>query len=379
MTNRSSSMPLHRPLNGRTLTTDQNAPDVALRGFASDNCSGIHPEVLAAIAAANDGHQYSYGADSHSQHLQSIFKRHFGSQTLAYPVFNGTGANVVALQAMTTRWAAVICSSAAHVNTDEGGAPENVGGLKMIAIPTPDGKLTPELVDAETRGLDDVHHARPQVLSITQSTELGTVYSAREVAALCRYAHGAGMTVHLDGARLANAAASLNLPLRELTTDLGVDVLSFGGTKNGLMLGEVVVVLDPSSAPGVEHARKTSMQLASKLRFISAQFDVLLDTDLWLRNARHANAMAQRLAAAVADLPGLDIQHDVEANAVFAVLSPVVTERLQKRVAFSAWNQSGGAVRWMTSFDTTEADVDDFASAIRDELEREATTTPART
>jgi threonine aldolase len=340
------------------------------RGFASDNCSGIHPEVLAAIAAANGGHQYSYGGDTYTQRLQLIFKQHFGEQAQAYPVFNGTGANVVALQAMTTRWAAVICASAAHINSDEGGAPENVGGLKLLAIPTSDGKLTPDLVDTEARDFDDIHRARPQVLSLTQSTELGTVYSASELAALCRRAHAAGMTVHMDGARIANAAASLDLPLRALTTDLGVDVLSFGGTKNGLLLGEVVVVLNPAAAPRVEHARKASMQLASKLRFISAQFDVLLGTDLWLRNARHANAMAQRLAAAVTGLPGLSLQHAVQANAVFAVLPTGVVPRLQERLSYSAWNESNGAVRWMTSFDTTEDDVDEFASVIREELER---------
>ena len=348
--------------------SDLTSLDLALRGFASDNCSGIHPEVLAAIAEANVGHQYSYGADTYSQRLQSIFRQHFGPQALAYPVFNGTGANVVALQAMTTRWAAVLCSSIAHINVDEGGAPENVGGLKLLAIPTPDGKLTPELVEAGAPDFEGVHHAQPQVLSLTQSTELGTLYSVNEVAALCDQAHASGMTVHMDGSRIANAAATLNSSLRAFTTDVGVDLLSFGGTKNGLMVGEVVVALNPVAAPGLERARKTSMQLASKMRFISAQFDALLGTDLWLRNARHANAMARRLASAVGELPGVTIQQQVDANAVFAVLPADVLERLQKRVNFSAWNTSDGAVRWMTSFDTTEGDVDHFVAAVRDEL-----------
>jgi threonine aldolase len=355
--------------NGKAMVVDENPAAVAPRGFASDNCSGIHPEVLAAIVEANVGHQYSYGADTYSQRLQSIFGQHFGAQAQAYPVFNGTGANVVALQAMTTRWAAVLCSSVAHINVDEGGAPENVGGLKLVAVPAPDGKLTPELVEAGVPDLGNVHHAQPQVLSITQSTELGTLYSVSELAALCDYAHARGMAVHMDGSRLANAAATLNSPLRDITTDVGVDVLSFGGTKNGLLLGEVVVVLNAAAAPGLERARKTSMQLASKMRFISAQFTALLGTDLWLRNARHSNAMARRLASAVGALPGATIQQDVAANAVFAVLPDDVLARLRKRVPFSAWNTSDGAVRWMTSFDTTEGDVDDFVSVIREELE----------
>jgi threonine aldolase len=245
-----------------------------------------------------------------------------------------------------------------------------VGGLKLLPVPTPDGKLTPALVDTEARGFDDVHRAQPQVVSITQSTELGTAYSVDEVAALCEHAHGLGMRVHMDGARLANAAASLGVPLRAFTTDAGVDVLSFGGTKNGLLLGEVVVVLDPAAAPGVEYVRKSSMQLASKMRFVSAQFEALLGTDLWLRSATHANAMASRLAAAVHGLPGLSVSRPVQANAVFAVLPSEVTARLQERFRFYTWDAATGEVRWMTTFDTTEADVDAFAAAIREELSR---------
>jgi threonine aldolase len=243
-----------------------------------------------------------------------------------------------------------------------------MGGLKLWPVRTPDGKLTPELVDVEARGFDDVHRAQPQVVSITQTTELGTAYSVDELAALCEHAHSLGMRVHLDGARLSNAAASLDVPLRAFTTDVGVDVLSFGGTKNGLLLGEVVVVLDPSSAPGVDYVRKSSMQLASKMRFLSAQFDALLGTDLWLRSATHANAMAQRLAAAVREVPGVQVQRPVQANAVFAVLPKPVTARLQKRFKFYVWDESTGEVRWMTTFDTTEQDVDAFAAAIREEM-----------
>ncbi|MFI5099969.1 MAG: threonine aldolase family protein [Actinomycetes bacterium] len=342
--------------------------DPSVRGFASDNYSGVHPEVLDAVAAANGGHQTSYGDDTYTEHLQELFQRHFGPTATAYPVFNGTGANVVSLQSMTSRWASVVCTSTSHIHVDECGAPEKVGGLKLLPVRTPDGKLTPALVDLEARGFDDVHRAQPQVVSITQTTELGTAYSVDEIAALCEHAHGLGMRVHLDGARISNAAASLGLPLRAFTTDVGVDVLSFGGTKNGLMLGEVVVVLDPAAAPGVEYVRKSSMQLASKMRFVSAQFEALLGTDLWLRNATHANAMAQRLEAAVRGIDGVAVQRPVQANAVFAVLPKPVTARLQKRFKFYTWDEATGEVRWMTTFDTTEADVDAFAAAIREEL-----------
>jgi threonine aldolase len=342
--------------------------DPAARGFASDNYSGVHPQVLDAIATANGGHQTSYGDDAWTEHLQEVFRAHFGPQAAAYPVFNGTGANVVSLQAMTSRWASVICTYTAHIFVDECGAPEKVGGLKLLPVRTPDGKLTPELVDVEARGFDDVHRAQPQVVSVTQTTELGTAYSVEELSALCEHAHGLGMRVHMDGARVANAAASLGVALRAFTTDVGVDVLSFGGTKNGLMLGEVVVVLHPDAAPGVEYVRKSSMQLASKMRFVSAQFDALLGSDLWLTSATHANAMARRLEAAVREIDGVLVQRPVQANAVFAVLPKAVTARLQKRFMFYTWDEATGEVRWMTTFDTTEQDVDAFSAAIREEM-----------
>jgi threonine aldolase len=349
------------------VTGDQRH-DPTVRGFASDNYSGVHTEVLAAVAAANGGHQTSYGDDAYTERLQEVFRSHFGSQASAYPVFNGTGANVVSLQAMTTRWGSVICTYSAHIYVDECGAPEKMGGLKLLPVRTPDGKLTPELVDVEARGFDDVHRAQPQVVSLTQTTELGTAYSVDELAALCEHAHGLGMRVHMDGARVSNAAASLGVPLRAFTTDVGVDVLSYGGTKNGLLLGEVVVVLDPDAAPGVDYVRKSSMQLASKMRFVSAQFDALLGTDLWLSSATHANAMARRLEEAVRDIDGVVVQRPVQANAVFAVLPKAVTARLQKRFKFYTWDEATGEVRWMTTFDTTEQDVDAFAAAIREEM-----------
>jgi threonine aldolase len=350
------------------MTERRHDPD--LRGFASDNYGGVHPEILDALAVANGGHQVSYGEDVYTESLQQVFKHHFGPAAHAYPVFNGTGANVVALQSMTERWDSVICAESAHINVDECGAPEKVAGLKLLTLPTPDGKLTPELVDRHAWGWGDEHRAQPRVVALTQSTELGTCYTPEEIAALCDQAHQHGMKVYLDGARLANAAATLGLPLKEFTTDVGVDVLSFGGTKNGMMLGEAIVVLNPDAARGVQFLRKAAMQLSSKMRFISVQFEALLGTDLWLRNATHANAMTQRLYAEVKDLPGLEVVRTPQANAVYAILPAEVTERLQKRFRFYTWNEHTGEVRWMTSFDTTEADIDVFAAAIAEELQR---------
>jgi threonine aldolase len=347
--------------------TDPRTPlhDPEARGFASDNYAGIHPEVLEAIVAANGGHQVSYGADVYTARLQDLFRAHFGSGASAYPVFNGTGANVVSLQAMTDRWEAVICAESAHINVDECGAPEKVGGLKLLTVPTPGGKLTPELVDLQAWGYGDQHRAQPKVVSITQSTELGTCYTVEEITAITEHAHERGMVVHLDGARIANAAASLDAPLRAFTTDAGVDVVSFGGTKNGLMLGEAVVVFDPELAHGMLHLRKQTLQLASKMRFIAAQFDALLQDELWLRNARHANAMAQRLCEAVSDLEGVAITRRPAANALFAIIAPAVRVALQREFDFYEWDAVTGEVRWMCSWDTTEADIDAFAGALR--------------
>lgn len=342
--------------------------DPAVRGFASDNYSGIHPEILEALSIVNGGHQVSYGDDVYTEHLQEVFRSHFGERAEAYPVFNGTGANVVSLQALTRRWSAVVCAETAHINVDECGAPEKIAGIKLLTVPTPDGKLTPDLIDRQAWGWGDEHRAQPHVVALTQSTELGTVYTPDEIAAISAHAHGNGMAVFVDGSRLANAAASLDLPLRAFTTDVGVDVLSFGGTKNGLMLGEAVVVLNPDVADGLKFLRKSSMQLASKMRFVSAQLIALLEGDLWLRNARHANAMAARLYAAVKDIPGVAVTQAPEANAVFAVIPPEVADRVRKRFRFYTWDTRTGEVRWVCSFDTTEADVDAFAATLREEL-----------
>ncbi|GAA0946017.1 low specificity L-threonine aldolase [Nonomuraea longicatena] len=346
--------------------TPRHDPD--LKAFASDNYAGVHPEILQAIAEANGGHQVSYGDDVYTEALQDVFRRHFGDSATTYPVFNGTAANVVSLRSMLQPWEAVVCAETAHINADEGGAPEVVGGIKLHTVPTPDGKLTPELIDRQAWGFGDVHRAQPRVVSISNSTELGTVYTPEEVRAICDHAHERGLLVHLDGSRLTNAAAALEVPLRALSTDAGVDVLSFGGTKIGLLYGEAVVVLNPEAARGVDYIRKTYMQLSSKMRFVSAQFEALLSGELWLRNARRANAMAARLAAAVEEIPGVRLSRPAQANAVFVVLPPDVTGRLQKRFRFYTWSEATGEVRWMCSFDTTPADVDAFAAAVAEEM-----------
>jgi threonine aldolase len=344
--------------------------DPDLRGFASDNNAGVHPDLLAAIAAANGGHQLGYGEDVYTTSLAQVMAQHFGEGVEAFPVFNGTGANVLSLQSMLPRWGAVICTASAHIHTDENAAPERVAGLKLLTVESPDGKLTPELIDREAWGWGDEHRAQPLAVSITQATELGTIYTAAEVRDIADHVHALGMRLHMDGARVANAAASLGVPLRAFTRDAGVDVLSFGGTKNGLLFGECIVVLNADSSEGLRYLRKLTMQLASKMRFVSAQFLALLAGDLWLRNATHANAMARRLRSALES--AIDAGHvtDVtftqptQTNAVFAVLPPSVAARVRKKFSFFDWSASTGEVRWMCSYDTTEADVDEFVACL---------------
>jgi len=350
--------------------------DTAVRGFASDNYSGVHPEVLAAIAAANDGHQIAYGEDVYTARLQEVFAHHFGEGVQAFPVFNGTGANVTGLQSMLPRWGAVIAASTAHINVDEGGAPERVAGIKILNVPTDDGKLTPELVDREAWGWGDEHRAQPLVVSITQSTELGTLYTPDEIRALADHAHARGMRLHLDGARISNAAAALDLPLRAFTTDAGVDVLSFGGTKNGALGAEAVVVLDPAASEGLLYLRKLNMQLSSKMRFVSAQLIALLEPsahpegDLYLRNARRSNAMAQRLRAGVeagladGSISGVGFSQPTQSNGVFATLPDGVADELRTAFRFYDWDAAKNEVRWMCSFDTTADDVDAFVAEL---------------
>lgn len=346
--------------------------DIATKSFGSDNYSGAHPEILAALATANEGHVTSYGYDPYTEALQEVIHEHFGAQATAYPVFCGTGANVMALAMMTEKWEAVVCSDQAHINTDETGAPEKAAGLKLLAVPTPDARLTPALVDTKAWGFGFEHHAQPAVLSITQSTELGTVYSLEQLRALADHAHGLGMTVHMDGSRLPNAAASLGVSLAELTREVGVDVLSLGASKNGALGAEAVVVLNPEAVRGPLYVRKMVTQLPSKMRFISAQLIAMYGGDLWLRNARAANGMAARLADGVRSLEGVTLTQEPAVNAVFAILPRDVAERLRQRYHFYDWDEATGEVRWMCSYDTTEEDVDGFVAALREELEHSA-------
>jgi threonine aldolase len=350
--------------------------DLNYRGFASDNYAGTHPEILAAIAAANGGHQIAYGEDVYTAELQKVMKAQFGQQAETFPVFNGTGANVTALTSVMPRWGAVISTSTAHIHTDEGGAPERISGLKLLTVDSPDGKLTPDLIETQAWGWGDEHRAQPAAVSITQTTELGTLYSVSEIRAIADYVHARGMVLHMDGARISNAAAALDLPLREFTVDAGVDILSFGGTKNGLLYGEAIVLLDPSKSDGLIFLRKLNMQLASKMRFVSAQLLALLADDLYLRSASHANAMASRLRTSLeaglsdGSISGLSFSQPTQANAVFAVLDNDAADRIRERVRFYDWDRAGGEVRWMCSYDTTEEDVDGFVTAITEELAR---------
>jgi threonine aldolase len=335
------------------------------RGFSSDNNAGVHPAVLAAIADANEGHVGSYGADPYTVRAEELFREQFGATATAFLVNNGTAANVLALQALTRPHHAVLCAEGAHINVDECGAPERFAGCKLIPIPTADGKLRPADITSRLGSRGDEHRNQPRVVSIAQCTELGTVYRPEEIRALAEVAHANDLALHLDGARIANAAVFLNLPLRAFTTDVGVDVLSFGGTKNGLMGAEAVLFLNRDPDPDFKYIRKQAMQLSSKMRFLAAQFIALLSDDLWRRNAARANAMARRLAEAVGNVPGVRVTQPVEANGVFARIPAECVAPLQERSLFSVWTPETSEVRWMTAFDTTEDDVDRFAAAIR--------------
>ena len=335
------------------------------RGFASDNYAGVHPDVLAAIAEVNVGHSPAYGADEVTARAEDRFREVLGADVETFFVFNGTGANVTGLQAMLNRWEGVVCAATAHINVDECGAPERVLGTKLIDLPTDDGKLTPDQVRSAINGVGDEHRIQAKVVSVTQSTELGTVYTPDELAALAETAHGLDMYLHVDGARISNAAASLGIDLRATTGAVGVDVLSFGGTKNGLLGGEAVVFFHPELAAHARYIRKQQMQLASKMRFVSAQFLALFTDDLWHHNAQHANTMAARLYEAVNHVPGVTVTHPVQANAVFAILPASAIPVLQAQLPFYVWDESTHEVRWMCSWDTTEEDVDEFSAAVR--------------
>ena len=341
---------------------------MSVRGFASDNHAGAHPEVLEALVGANDGHAGSYGADDWTARAEELFREHFGSEAHGFCVFNGSGANVAAIDALTGPHDAVICTDVAHMHVDECGAPERLAGTKLLTVSTEHGKLGPDDLLRWEANRGDEHRVQPRLVSITQATELGTVYTLEETRALADTAHELGMLVHVDGARLANAAAALDASLAALTTNAGVDAVSFGGTKNGLVVGDAVVFCRPGLAADFSFTRKQMLQLASKMRFISVQFEALLGGDLWLQSARHANAMAARLADAAAAVDGVEISHPVEANAVFARLPRAAIDRLLAELPgehpFYIWDESADEVRWMCAWDTAPEDVDEFAAAV---------------
>jgi threonine aldolase len=337
-----------------------------MKSFASDNTAGAHPAVIEALAAANEGYAEAYGTDALTRRAADRVRAALDADAEVFFTWGGTAANVLGLAVVTRPWHGVICSEQAHVAVDECGAPERFIGCKLLTVPTRDGRLTVEGVRSRIRGIGVEHHVQPAVVSLTQATEYGTVYPVEQVSELAGFAHANGLLVHMDGARLANAAASLGVPLAEFTGRAGVDVLSFGGTKNGLLGAEAVVFFESVRGRAIDfpYIRKQGMGLASKMRFVAAQFDAVLAGGLWLRGADHANRMAKRLAGAVQGTPGLILTQPVEANAVFAVLPRRAIRALQERYHFYVWDEAADEVRWMTTFATTEAEVDAFADDI---------------
>jgi len=333
------------------------------RGFASDNNAGVHPRIMKALADVNSGHCIAYGGDIYTKVAKERFIELFGDCEVFF-VFNGTGANVLSLQAMTQPFNAVICADTAHINVDECGAPERFTGCKLLFTPTLDGKLRVSDITRNLNGIGSEHHVQPRVVSITQTTEMGTTYNVEEMFEIAQFAHANGLLLHVDGARIANAVAGLDVSLKDMITNTGVDVLSFGGTKNGLMFGEAVVILNKDLANNFKYIRKQGMQLASKMRYISAQFNEYFNDGLWLENARHANSMAQLLYNEVSAL-GIIVTRKVTANAVFAILPSQIIEKLQSEFFFYVWDASRSEVRWVCSWDTTENDIKRFVETLK--------------
>ena len=338
------------------------------RGFASDNNAGVHPSILAALPKVNDGHVIAYGDDPYTEKASAQLREIFGQETEVYFVFIGTAANVLGLSTVTQSYNAVICPETAHINVDECGAPEKFSGCKLLSCNTPDGKLTVDMIASHMHGIGFEHHVQARVVSITQATELGTVYTLDEIREIARYTHEHGMLLHMDGARISNAAVSLDCGFYEMTGGAGVDVLSFGGTKNGMMYGEAIIFFNPTLCEDFKYRRKQGMQLASKMRYIAAQFSAFLENDLWKENASHANRMARKLYAAVKDISGVEVTRQVESNAVFARIPSHIVPALQDEFFFYVWDEETSEVRWMCSFDTTEEDIESFAGLLRSML-----------
>lgn len=336
------------------------------KGFASDNWSGVSPEVMQALQQINHGHHPAYGEnDSLMEQAQNRFKEVFGQQSQTFFVYNGTGANVLAVQQLLRSWEAVVAPHSAHLNEDEGGAPEKFTGAKILTVESEDGKIRPEQIRPFLNSFGFQHHVQPRLITISQATEMGTLYTVEEIKALADFAHANNMLLHMDGARIANAAVAMKIDFKAMTADLGVDVLSFGGTKNGLMFGEAVVFMNKDLATGFEYNRKQGMQLASKMRFILVQFLCYLENDLWKRNAQNANQMAQLLGQKLNTIEGIRLSRTVEANGVFAIIPKQLIAELQKSYFFHVWNENKNEVRLMCSFDTHEDDVNGFAEVAK--------------
>ena len=335
------------------------------KGFASDNNSGIQPAILKAIENANIGHVIGYGDDPYTQKATEIFKEKFGDETEVFFVFNGTGANILGLSSATQSFNSIICAATAHIQIDECGAPEKFTGCKLLPVETKNGKLTPELIQHYLKGFDFEHHSQPRVISLSQVTEMGTAYQPNEIIALADLAHKNNMVLHMDGARIANAAISLNMDFKSFTKDCGVDILSFGGTKNGMMMGEAVLFFNSELTSNTKYLRKQNAQLFSKMRFVGAQFIAYFEDNLWGKTAAHSNKMAKLLESEIAKIPEIKITQPVEANGVFAVVPRKIIEPLRERFFFYMWNDSTSEVRWMTSFDTKEEEIYEFIDLIK--------------
>ena len=338
------------------------------RGFASDNNAGVHPEILKELALINNGHVIGYGSDIYTEQVKRLFKEKLGPETEAFLVFTGTAANVLGISCVTRSWNSVITASTAHLEQDECGAPEKFTGCKVLTVDTPDGKIDIRMIEKHMHGFDFEHHAQPKVISITQSTEMGTVYSVQEITELADYAHLRGLLVHMDGARIANAAVHLNLPFKAFTTDAGIDVLSFGGTKNGMMAGEAVCFLKQDLSSNFKYIRKQGMQLASKMRFISAQYIAYFRNDLWKTCALHSNEMAKILAGKLSTINGIKITQPVQSNGIFVIIPHAVAAKVNKSYFFYPWNEKKSEYRLMTSWDTTVEDIEDFVTLIGREM-----------
>jgi threonine aldolase len=341
-----------------------------MRGFASDNNAGIHPDIIKEIISVNSEHVIGYGSDIYTERALSIFKEQFGSSTETFFVFTGTGANVLSISGITRSWNSVITASTAHLEQDECGAPEKFTGCKVLTVDSPDGKVNVELIEKHMHGFDFEHHSQPKVISVTQSTEMGTVYTTAEIRKIADFAHDRGMLLQMDGARIANAAVSLDLPFKAFTTDAGVDVLSFGGTKNGMMFGEAICFLKPGLSNDFKYIRKQGMQLASKMRFISAQYIAYFRNDLWKDCASHSNAMAVILAGRLKQFKEVNVTQEVQSNGVFVIMPSAVAERMLSHYFFYPWNEKRSEYRLMASWDTTEEDIEDFIELFSKELKK---------